>query len=73
MYIHMTFASSSSFAAGHEASACGFVSFTVKIQQGLELRACLEGQVDLVSSFITPITHIVTLLIPIINPLTKSP
>ena len=33
----------------------------------------LEGQGDLVSRLITPITHIVTLFIPIINLLTKSP
>ena len=33
----------------------------------------LEGQADLVSRLITPITHIVFLLIPIINLLTKSP
>ena len=38
--------------------------------QGL---AYLEGQGDLVSRSITPITHIVTLPIPIINLLTKSP
>ena len=33
----------------------------------------LEGQGDLVSRIITPITHIVTPIIPIINLLTKSP
>ena len=33
----------------------------------------LEGQGDLVSSLITPITHIVTLVIPLINLVTKSP
>ena len=33
----------------------------------------LEGQGDLVSRLIAPITHIVTLLIPIITLLTKSP
>ena len=33
----------------------------------------LEGQGDLVSSFITPKTHIVTPIIPIINLVTKSP
>ena len=33
----------------------------------------LEGQGDLASRLISPITHIVTLLIPIINLLTKSP
>ena len=33
----------------------------------------LEGQGDLVSRSRTPITHIVTLVISIINPLTKSP
>ena len=36
-------------------------------------RLYLVGQGDLVSSFIDPITHIVTLLIPIINLLTTSP
>ena len=36
-------------------------------------RSCLEGQGDLVSRLITPITHIVTLVIPSINQLTKSP
>ena len=38
-----------------------------------DLRSYLEGQGDLVSRLITPITHIVTLVIPIINLLTKSP
>ena len=33
----------------------------------------LEGQWDLVSRLITPITHIVTLAIHLINLLTKSP
>ena len=33
----------------------------------------LEGQGDLVSRLITPITHIVTPIIPISNPVTKSP
>ena len=33
----------------------------------------LEGQGDLVSRLINPITHRVTLVIPIINLLTKSP
>ena len=33
----------------------------------------LEGQGDLVSKLISPITHIVTLVILIINLLTKSP
>ena len=33
----------------------------------------LEGQGDLVSRVITPRTHIVTLVIPLINLLTKSP
>ena len=33
----------------------------------------LEGQGDLVSRLITPITHIVSPFIPIINLLTKSP
>ena len=33
----------------------------------------LEGQGDLLSRLITPITHIVTLVIPLINLLTKSP
>ena len=32
----------------------------------------LEGQGDLVSRLITPVTHIVALVLPIINPLTKS-
>ena len=35
--------------------------------------AYLEGQGDLVSRLITPITHIVTPIIPIINLVTKSP
>ena len=35
--------------------------------------AHLEGQADLVSRLIAPITHIVTLIIPMINLLTKSP
>ena len=33
----------------------------------------LEGQGDLISRLITPTTHIVTLIIPVINLLTKSP
>ena len=33
----------------------------------------LEGHGNLVSRLITPITHIVTPVIPLINPLTKSP
>ena len=33
----------------------------------------LEGKGDLVSRLITPMTHMITLLIPIINLLTKSP
>ena len=33
----------------------------------------LGGSGDLVSRLITPITHIVTLIIPIMNILTKSP
>ena len=41
--------------------------------QGLGFRVYLEGQGDLVSRLITPITHIVTLFIPIINLVTKSP
>ena len=36
-------------------------------------RDYLEGQGDLVSRVISPTTHKVTLLIPIINPLTTSP
>ena len=35
-------------------------------------RDYLEGQGDLVGRLITPINHIVTLIIPIINLLTKS-
>ena len=38
-----------------------------------EKTSCLEGQGDLVSRLITPITHIVALIIPIINLVTKSP
>ena len=34
---------------------------------------CLEGQGDLVSRLTTPITHIVTPFLPVINLLTKSP
>ena len=33
----------------------------------------LDGQGDLVSRLVTPITHIVNLIIPIIHPLTNSP
>ena len=33
----------------------------------------LEGHGDLVFRLITPISHIITPMIPIINPLTKSP
>ena len=36
-------------------------------------RVSLEGQGDLVSSLIAPITHIVTPPIPMISLLTKSP
>ena len=41
--------------------------------RGVEFRDYLEGQGDLVSRLVTPITHIVTEFIPIINLLTKSP
>ena len=41
--------------------------------EGLGLGAYLEGQGDLVSRIIAPITHIVTPIVPIINLLTKSP
>ena len=40
---------------------------------GFKLKAYLEGQGDLVSRLVTPITHIITLVIPIINLLIKSP
>ena len=33
----------------------------------------LKGQVDLVSRLMAPITHLVTLPIPIMHPPTKSP
>ena len=36
-------------------------------------RVYLEGQGDLVSRLVTPITHVVTLVIPLINLVTKSP
>ena len=36
-------------------------------------RMYLEGQGDLVSLLITPISRIMTPIIPIINPVTKSP
>ena len=41
------------------------------MNEGTLYRAYLEGQGDLVSRLITPITHIniVTLVIPILNPL----
>ena len=39
----------------------------------MRLRDYLGGQGDLVSRVITLLTHIVTLVIPIINPLAKSP
>ena len=42
-------------------------------QDIVQLLSYLEGQGDLVSRLISPITHIVTLIIPIINLLTKSP
>ena len=38
-----------------------------------EITTYLEGRGDLVSRLITHITHIVTLVIPINNLLTKSP
>ena len=41
--------------------------------RGSGFRSDLEGQGDLVSRLITAITHIVTLLIPIISLLSKSP
>ena len=45
---------------------------TTKLELHLQ-NGYLEGQWDLVSSLITPITHIVTLGLLIINLLTKSP
>ena len=41
--------------------------------RSLDYGSYLEGQEDLVSRLITPITHIVTLILPIISRLTKSP
>ena len=38
----------------------------------VEFRPCLEGHGDLISRLIMPINHIVTPVIPIINPFTKS-
>ena len=39
----------------------------------LRFRGYLEGHRDLVSRLITPITHIITLIIHLIKLLTKSP
>ena len=39
----------------------------------LTFKLCLEGQGDLLSRLITPITHIITPIIPIINLVIKSP
>ena len=57
-----------------------FVSFLKKnygaispLFRVLGFRVYLEGQGDLVSGLLTPITHIVSPFISIINPLTKSP
>ena len=56
--------------SGFRSQAVGIVVFgAFAVRVGFYL----EGQWDFVSRLITPITHIVTLLIPIINPLTKSP
>ena len=45
---------------GFRVLGCGFMLY-------------LEGQGDLVSRVITPITHVVTLVLSLINLLTKSP
>ena len=51
-----------------------FVPFTsLKVWDSTRHKTHLEGQGDLVSRLITPITHIVTLIIPIISLFTKSP
>ena len=52
--------------------ACRFYFYT-RLFGGLQGCYYLEGQGDLVSRLITPITHIVTTILPIINLLTKSP
>ena len=46
---------------------------TLDNPEDMSLGGYLEGQGDLVSRLVTPITHIVTPVIPIINLLTKSP
>ena len=45
----------------------------VRLRQKRKQTSYLEGQGDSVSRLITPITHLVTLIIPIITPVTKSP
>ena len=45
----------------------------IGVSQQHVFKGYLEGQGDLVSRLITPITHIITLMISIINLLTKSP
>ena len=56
-----------------EGLSSGIVWFLSMQFQNVKHGGYLEGQGDLVSRLITPITHIVTLIIPIINLLTKSP
>ena len=43
-----------------------------RFRSGFVLRVYLEGHEDLVSRLVTPLTHIVTPVIPLINLLTKS-
>ena len=65
---------------GYRASGFGeawiwvfFLSVLLPGTQNPEPQPHLESQGDLVSRLITPINHIVTLVIPIIKPLPKSP
>ena len=48
------------------------LGFGLKVD-GCGIGAYLEGQGDFVNRLITPITHVVTLVVPIINLVTKSP
>ena len=59
---------------GHDAHSFRWeVDMLKKIRGEVMLTLYLEGQGDLVSRLITTVSHIVTPIIPIINPLTKSP
>ena len=56
---------------GHQLLTSGCLDPQVTLSQ--LARVYLEGQGDLVDKLITPVTHIVTPIIPIVNLVTESP